>query len=76
MWDPQHLTILWDGFTFLYIGDVRTSQETHAWAFTARYWERFTFIFTLLSGDVREKDFTHMKLYTFQERINNKQTQS
>jgi hypothetical protein len=35
MWDPQHLTTLWastvcygDNFTFVYVDDVRTSQET------------------------------------------------
>jgi hypothetical protein len=36
IWDPQHLTTLWsstacygDRITFLYVDDVRTSEETH-----------------------------------------------
>jgi hypothetical protein len=32
-----------DSFTFLYVDDVRTSQETCLWASTACYGDRFTF---------------------------------
>jgi hypothetical protein len=32
-----------DSFTFIYVDDVRTSQETHLWAFTACYGDSFTF---------------------------------
>jgi hypothetical protein len=33
----------WDGFTCLYVDDVRTSQETRLWASTARYVEALHF---------------------------------
>jgi hypothetical protein len=34
-------TCYWESFTFLYIDDVRTSQEAHA--STACYWDSFIF---------------------------------
>jgi hypothetical protein len=34
-----------DGFTFLYVGDVRTSQETRLLAPTACYEDGFTFLY-------------------------------
>jgi hypothetical protein len=36
-----------DSFTFSHVDDVRTSQETHLWASTACYRNRFTFHFFL-----------------------------
>jgi hypothetical protein len=51
MWDPQHLTILYDytacygdSFTILYIDDIRASQATQVWVSTACYGNRFTFL--------------------------------
>jgi hypothetical protein len=38
-----------DSFTFLYVDDVRASQETHIWAFTACNDDRFAFFFTFIS---------------------------
>jgi hypothetical protein len=50
MWDSQHLTTLWastacygDSFTFLYVDDVRTSQEARA--STVSYGDSFTFLY-------------------------------
>jgi hypothetical protein len=37
-------------FTFLYVDDVRTSQEAHLWAPTADYGDSFTFSYV---DDVR-----------------------
>jgi hypothetical protein len=34
-----------DSFTFLYVDNVRTSQEAHLWAFTACYRDSFTFLY-------------------------------
>jgi hypothetical protein len=52
MWDPEHLTILWastacygDSFTFSYVDNVRTSQETHLCASTASYGDNVTFLY-------------------------------
>jgi hypothetical protein len=39
-----------DSFTFLYVIDVHTSQETHVWAPTASYGDNFTFSYV---GNVR-----------------------
>jgi hypothetical protein len=33
-----------DNFTFVYVDDVRTSEETHLRASTACYWYNFTFL--------------------------------
>jgi hypothetical protein len=52
MWVPQHLTTLQasracygDSFTFLFVDDVHTSQETHLWVSTACYGDTFTFVY-------------------------------
>jgi hypothetical protein len=33
----------WNSFTFLYVNNIHTSQETHMWAFTVCYGDSFTF---------------------------------
>jgi hypothetical protein len=46
-----------DGFTFLYVDDVRTSQKTYVWASTAYYADRFTLLYV---NDVRTSQETHL----------------
>jgi hypothetical protein len=41
---------------FVYVDDVRTSQETHIWALTACYGDSFTFIYV---DDVHGSQKTH-----------------
>jgi hypothetical protein len=36
--------LLRDSFTFLYVDDVRTSQEIHLWISTACYGDSFTLL--------------------------------
>jgi hypothetical protein len=42
--------------TFLHVDDVRTSQETHLWAFTACYGDSFTCLYV----DVHTSQETHL----------------
>jgi hypothetical protein len=46
-----------DGFTFLYVDDVRTSQESHLWASTACYGDSFNLLYI---NDVRTSQETHL----------------
>jgi hypothetical protein len=64
VWDPQLLKILWastacygDSFTFLYLADVRTSQETYLCASTACYGHSFDLLYI---ADVRTSQETHL----------------
>jgi hypothetical protein len=42
----KHSALLYgQSFTFLYVDDVHTSQETHVWASTACHKDSFTFYF-------------------------------
>jgi hypothetical protein len=51
-WDPHRLTTLYTSaacygysFTFLYVDDVRTTQETHIWTSTACYGDSFSILY-------------------------------
>jgi hypothetical protein len=48
-------------FTFLYVADVRASQETHLWTSTACYVNRFTFLYV---ADVSASQETHLWIST------------
>jgi hypothetical protein len=48
-------------FTFLYVEDVRTSQETHVRTFTVSYGGSFTFLYV---EDVRTSQETHVRAFT------------
>jgi hypothetical protein len=39
------LGLLWGQLYFLYVVQVRISQETHLWASMACYGDRFTFLY-------------------------------
>jgi hypothetical protein len=68
MWDPQHVTTLpvptacyGDSFTLIYVGDIRTSQETHLWVRTACYGDSFTLIYV---GNIHASQETHLCVRT------------
>jgi hypothetical protein len=44
-------------YFFVYVDDVRTSEETHLWAFSACYGDTFTFLYVY---DVRASQETHL----------------
>jgi hypothetical protein len=48
--------LLWDSLSLLYVGDVRTSQETALWTSTTSYVDSFTFLYV---DDVRTPKETH-----------------
>jgi hypothetical protein len=50
-----------NGFTFSYVGDVRTSQETHMRATAAFYENGITFLYV---DDIRTSQETHMRATT------------
>jgi hypothetical protein len=53
--------LLHGSFTFLYVKDVRTSQETHLWASTACFTDNFTFLYL---EDVRTSQETYLQAHT------------
>jgi hypothetical protein len=65
MWGAEPLTTLeastacyGHSFTFLYVDDVRISQETHLLASAVCYGESFTFLYV---DDVRTSQETHLR---------------
>jgi hypothetical protein len=41
-------SLLGDGFSFLYLDDVRTSQKAHVWPSTACYGDIFTSLYVMM----------------------------